>query len=183
MADLTIDDIDKQVKGKVYTQDYSKKDAIEGVKIIQVKNFAGEDGDFSELIRINDEGYVEDLPEFKVAQLNRSRMMPGTIKGWHLHFEQDDIWYVALQDSLLLGLWDVRLESKTRGISTKIMLGSGQSFLLFVPRGVAHGAANISGKSVEIIYFVNKRFNPKNPDEKRLPWNSLGEEFWTQKRD
>jgi len=36
-----------------------------------------------------------------------------------------------------------------------------------------------SNKST-IIYFINRQFStePKNCDEKRLPWNFWGEELW-----
>jgi len=65
----------------------------------------------------------------------------------------------------------------------KITLGSGQSSLLFVPAGVAHGMVNITGAPVDLFYFVSEKFDPQNPDERRLPWDSLGADFWTPKRD
>ena len=29
-----------------------------------------------------------------------------------------------------------------------------------------------------IVYFVNQQFNPADPDERRLPWDILGADFW-----
>ena len=179
---LTLEDIDEKNRGKIYVQDYSAKPQIEGVKIIFVRNFIGEDGDFSEIIRLTN-GEIEGIEGMKVAQVNRSKLLPGSIKGWHLHFKQEDIFYLPPSDSLLVGLWDVRQSSPTSGVSMKITLGAGQSSLLYIPRGVAHGMTNISGEPIDLFYFVNQQFDVKNPDERRLPWDSLGADFWTPKKD
>lgn len=179
---LTIDDIDEARRGEIYVQDYSAKPTIDGVKIIPVKNFIGEDGDFSEIIRLTN-GEIEGIEGMKVAQVNRSKLLPGSIKGWHLHFEQEDIFYLPPSDSLLVGLWDLRKISGTSGVSMKITLGAGVSSLLYIPRGVAHGMVNISGEPIDLFYFVNSQFDAKNPDERRLPWDSLGADFWVPQKD
>ncbi len=182
MKPLTNEDIDDQLRGQLYIQDYAAKPKIEGVQIIPIKNFVGEDGDFSEIIRLKS-GQIEGLEGVEVEQINRSRLLPNAIKGWHLHFAQDDIFYLPPSDSLLVGLWDLRKASATNGVSMKITLGAGQSSLLFIPRGVAHGMTNISGEAIDLFYFVTGQFDFKNPDERRVPWDSLGADFWTPTRD
>lgn len=179
---LTLDDIDEKNRGKIYVQDYSAKPQISGVKIVPVKNFIGEDGDFSQIIRLTN-GEIEEIEGMKVVQVNRSKLLPGSVKGWHLHFEQEDVFYLPPSDSLLVGLWDVRGSSPTSGIATKITLGAGVSSLLYIPRGVAHGMTNITGEPIDLFYFVNQKFDVKNPDERRLPWDSLGADFWIPTRD
>ncbi len=179
---LTIEDIDEKSQGQIYIQDYSAKPKIDGVKIIPIKNFVGEDGDFSEIIRLSN-GKIEGLEDMEIKQVNRSRLLPGSIKGWHLHFEQEDIFYLPPSDSLLVGLWDLRKNSESKGTSMKITLGAGASSLLFIPRGVAHGMVNISGEPIDLFYFVSGQFDLKNPDERRLPWDSLGADFWTPTKD
>lgn len=179
---LTVDDIDESVKDKVYTQDYASKSLIEGVKIISLKDYTGEDSDFTEIIKINEQGYIEALPEFKIMQINRSYMYKNSVKAWHLHFKQDELWYVAPTFSIFVGLWDVRKNSPTKDQTMRVVLG-GKSQLLFIPRGVAHGAANFSNEPINIYYFVNQMFNINEPDERRIPWKALGQEFWTPIRD
>lgn len=171
-------DIDEKVKDKVYIQDYSPKPKIEGVKIISLKNFVGEDGDFSELLRIGANGEIAELVDFKIAQINRSRLIPGSIKAWHIHLNQEDVWYLPPSDSLFVGLLDVRQDSSTKGVSMRINLGGGNSTLLYIPRGVAHGMKNNSKKDINLFYFVNQQFNLENPDERRIPWDTLGADFW-----
>jgi dTDP-4-dehydrorhamnose 3,5-epimerase len=180
--DLTSKDIDPTISSKVYTQDYSAKPAIDGVRVFPLKNFVGEDGDFLEIVRVSD-GDLELIPEFKIAQINHSTQFPGSVKAWHLHFKQNEIWFVPPGDHFLVGLWDVRAKSKTKGSSMRLSMGGGAAKLLYIPKGVAHGAANHSPKSSTIIYFVDQAFDPKDPDERRIPWDSLGADFWKAVRD
>lgn len=172
-----------EVPQKLYTQAYKEKVDIEGVSLISLKNNVGEDGDLSEVLRTKENGEIEKIPGFKIAQINRTKLYSGAIKGWHLHFRQDDVWYVLPSSHIIVGLWDLRSSSKTKGAVMRIALGGGNSQLLLIPRGVAHGSVNISQKEAEVFYFVNQKFNIDDPDEKRLPWDSLGADFWVPKKD
>ncbi len=180
---ITEKDIDGKYQKKIFVQDYSKKPLIEGVKIIEIRNMVGEDGDFSELMRFNENGEATDFPGFFVKQINRSKMIPGAIKAWHVHYAQEDIWTILPENKLTVGLWDIRKNSPTKGITMKLALGGGKAHLLLIPRGVAHGVANISHKTSTMLYFVNNYFNADNPDEQRLPWDSVDEFFWEPPRE
>lgn len=179
--DLSLGDIISELSSKIYTQNYSKKPQIEGVKIVDLKNFISEDGNFSEILRLK-EGEAQDFPGFKISQINKSKLNPNSVKAWHLHLRQDEIWYVAA-GQLVLGLWDVRKDSSTSDTKMRIVLGQGSNKLVFIPKGVAHGCSNYSNKPSQILYFVSEQFNVSNPDEKRIPWNTLGEDFWKPQKD
>lgn len=181
--DLTPKDIDESVQKKIYTQDYSAKPAIDGVKVFPIKNFIGEDGDFLELVRFGKNGALELIPEFTIAQINHSTQFPGSIKAWHLHFKQNEIWFVPPAQHFLVGLWDVRASSPTKGQTMRLSMGGGAAKLLYIPKGVAHGAANLSPKPSTIIYLVDHAFDPNDPDERRIPWDSQGADFWKAVRD
>ncbi|MBI3980645.1 dTDP-4-dehydrorhamnose 3,5-epimerase family protein [Candidatus Microgenomates bacterium] len=176
------DKLPAEIKNKIYTQDYSPKTPLEGVEIKEIKNFPGEDGDFSEILRLKN-GRTELFPDFELVQINRALVFPKSVKAWHLHFLQDEIWYVTPQDHLLVGLWDLREKSATQNKTMRVILGGTSSRLLFIPRGVAHGCVNLSRKATQIYYFVSNNFNPASPDEKRIPWDSLGADFWQAQRD
>ncbi len=178
MKKLSLDDIILKLKDKVFVQDYSKKKAIDGVKSVEIKRFTGEDGTFEELVRISTTGEVEGFPEFKVRQINRSKILPGGVKAWHIHFSQEDVWYVPPEDHMILGLWDLRNDSDTKDVKMRVILGAGTSKLVYVPRGVAHGVVNVGKKPGTIVYFVNMQFDFKEPDEKRLAWDAAGSDFW-----
>ncbi len=180
---LSLEDIDESVQPKIYTQDYSSKPIIEDVKIVTLKNYVGDEGDFSEIMRFKENGELDSIPGFKIAQINRTRVFAGSIKAWHIHFKQDEIWYVPPHSHLFVGLWDVRKASKTFNQTMRINLGGTASHFLYIPKGVAHGSANFTNKPIELFYFVNETFNAHNPDEQRIPWNSIGIEFWTPLKD
>lgn len=159
-------------------QDYSKKPAIEGVQIIPLNMFYDDGGALAEILRFDDEGNSQILPEFKIKQATFSQMMPGTIKAFHLHYNQEDVWFVMPYDRLLIGLFDARKDSKTYNTSMRFVLGAGRAQALYIPRGVAHGLANVWQQPASMIYCVNQCFNAIEPDEHRLPWDTLGKDFW-----
>ena len=156
---------------------------IDGVKIVQLKEISGEDSDFTELLRINPRGESDLFPGFRLAQINRSTQIAGSIKAWHLHLIQDELWYVPSEARLLTALWDVRAASPTNGKTMRIPMGAGSHRVIYIPHGVAHGSANLTSETAAIIYFMNSQFDAKNPDEHRLPWDSLGNDFWKPQRD
>ncbi len=180
---LTLADIEDNIQPKIYTQNYNFDTHIEGVKIIKLTNHIGEEGDFSEIMKLNSTGEVKEVPGFKLEQINRTKLSPKSVKAWHLHFKQDEIWYIAPPYHVFVGLWDVRKSAKTVGKTMRIGLGGGESRLLYIPRGVAHGSANFSYEPVQLYYFTNEAFDPDNPDEKRINWDALGPEFWQPARD
>lgn len=160
------------------TQSYGTAASIEGVQRIDLPLFSDEGGDFCEIGRFLANGAIEGLVDYQPAQISYSYMEPGTIKAWHLHERQDDLWFVSPHDRLLVGLLDVREGSVTQGVQQRLTLGAGKARLLRIPRGVAHGAANVSGRPASIIYFTDNAFDPDQPDEHRLPYDLLGEDFW-----
>lgn len=171
------------VSDKTYAQDYSSQPQIEGVKVIELKNFLNEEGDFSEILRLDDSGHLEVMPEFQLRQINRTTIFPQAVKAWHFHYNQDEMWYVPQCYQLTVGLWDIREDSISKNLKKKIQLGGGSSKIVFIPRGVAHGMKNFSTQSAQLFYFVSQQFDSQNPDEMRLPWNASGEEFWQAERD
>lgn len=179
MKTLTTNDIIQNARDVLSLQQHAKQ-TIDGVVINDLKKHITEDGMFTEVLRVYDQ-HVNGFPEMTIAQLNRSIMLPGVVKAWHLHFNQDEIWNVTSGSHLLLGLWDLREESPTKGVSIKIPLTSSRT--VYIPRGVAHGAANIHNKAAEIIYVVSNQYNPEHPDEYRLPWDNLGADFWEAKKE
>jgi dTDP-4-dehydrorhamnose 3,5-epimerase len=173
--------VHKPLAKKVTKQDYRPKTTIDGVKIVDLKRHLDDQGEFAELGRLQ-AGILESLSGFEVRQVNHSLLQPGAVKAWHLHENQDDVWFVPPDERLLVGLLDVRDGSKTVGATQRLILGDGNARLLFIPRGVAHGAANVSPRPARILYFVNRTFDAKNPDELRLPTDAAGAEFWTMSK-
>jgi dTDP-4-dehydrorhamnose 3,5-epimerase len=161
------------------TQSYGGRARIEGVERVDLTLFSDEGGDFTEVTRFNPDGTLAVLPDYRPAQTSYSSMEPGTIKAWHLHNLQDDLWFVPPHNRLIVGLLDVREQSETYQTAMRLTLGVGKPCLLLIPRGVAHGIANVNSHPGHVLYFANNAFDPEQPDEHRLPWDLLGADFWT----
>ncbi len=178
MQKLTPEDLAPEYASAVSTQEYTRKTPIEGVQIIELRHMTDDGGSFAELVRFDDRGCLLQIPSFQVRQSSYSLVLPGAIKAFHLHYNQEDVWFVPPTDRLLVGLIDCRKDSPTKGSSMRLVMGGGKAQLVYIPRGVAHGGANIGTQNATILYYVNQHFNLDDPDERRLPWDILGTDFW-----
>src|SRR3990167_2321109 len=123
-------------KDRVYQQDYSLKQTINGVKLVDFAYFSDDGGSFCELLRMEgNRSLREYFPDFELKQVNWSVIEPGLIKAGHVHKKQADIWFVPPTDKLLVGLMDLREGSPTVGIKMRFVLGAGRARLLYVPSG------------------------------------------------
>ncbi len=162
-------------------QNYSKKSTINGVEIIPLRTFPEEGGLFCENLRIQENGQIsywnalgeqKILEKFILRQINSSVLRPETIKAWHIHKLQTDVWMVPPGGGhLFVGLWDLREDSPTHKIFMRIYLGEYHIALLRIPPGVAHGARALENNSALLTYFIDQHFNPE--DEFRLSWDAL----------
>lgn len=159
-----------------------KNSTIDGVKFIELNKHTSDDGYFIEIARLHKKSTLKQFPHFSISQLSYSVTIPNTIKAWHLHFKQDDLWFVPPQNKILIGLSDIRNNSTTKGNLIRKILGGFNGSLIFIPKGVAHGYKNISKSKSAVIYFSNFVYNAKNPDEHNLQWDAFGVNFWEIKK-
>lgn len=169
--------LSKKYYSKIKTQDYSKK-VITGVQIINLNTLSGEDGYFIELARLTEDTQIQGLEQFQIRQLSWSKITPHGIKGWHIHYNQEDLWFIPPDEQLLIGLVDLREGSKTKDKIMRITAGNHRAMLILIPKGVAHGYTNLSNTPSSILYLTNQQFDINNPDEYRLPWDFFGKDFW-----
>ena len=162
-------------------QDYQPRQQITGVKIVDLKVFRDDGGYFFEVGRFNQHVF-EHFPDFELKQLNLSEMDPGVVKAWHIHKTQDDIWFVPPSQRMLVCLRDIREDSATKDVMMRFVMGGGKAQLVYIPKGVAHGAANVWNQPAMIFYLVNNQFSadPQLSDEYRLPWDQFGADLWQQ---
>jgi dTDP-4-dehydrorhamnose 3,5-epimerase len=177
---MTLESIGGAYRDRITTQSYGAGRRIDGVEVIDLTVFSDEGGDFCEVTRFAPDGTLTLYPGYRPAQISYSFMEDGAIKAWHLHERQDDLWFVPPHRRVLVGLLDLRDASPTCGESMRLAMGT-RARLLYIPRGVAHGIANLSGGPAALLYFVNTAFDAANPDEHRLPYDLLGAEFWSIK--
>lgn len=178
LAKLSPDDFGPDFLPHLSTQQYGGGRKIEGVKIIPLNLLTDDGGSFAELVHFDEAGNLEAIPEFKVRQSSYSLVLPGAVKAFHLHYNQEDVWFVPPTDRLLIGLVDARKDSPSYKATMRFVMGGGKAQLLYIPRGVGHGGANIGTQPATILYYVNQRFDLNDPDERRLPWDIVGADFW-----
>ena len=171
-------------EARYQTQDYSKRPGIDGVALVDVRRFHDESGSMTELVRL-EEGRVKGLEGFVAVQLNFSTLEPGAIKAFHVHRRQTDVWFVPPSDRVLLLLVDTRQGSPTEGNRLRFTLGDGESRLVRIPPGVAHGCRNVGTAAARILYLTDLHFSavPQETDEGRLPWDHFGAGLWEPIRD
>jgi dTDP-4-dehydrorhamnose 3,5-epimerase len=181
---LTLAGLVEEVATQLARQSYAPRPPIAGVALGEMPVFRAADGLFAEVTRLDPDGQVQGLAGFRPVQWNWSLMEPGAIKAWHLHLGQDDLWIIPPSSSVLVGLVDLRRDSATVSHSQRLALGAGRCHRLLIPRGVAHGVANLSATPQTMLYAVNQLFtaDPAETDEWRLPWDRFGAEFWAMER-
>lgn len=169
----------KKIENQLQKQSYTPKQKIVGVEVVDLKEFIDDGGSFVEIGRL-EKGLLKAFPKFEIKQINFSNVLPGAVKATHIHKNQEDVWFVLPSSRILVGLQDLREKSKMQGVKMRFVLGAGKAQLLLIPRGVAHGLANLSGSPANMIYFVNQHFSAdeKVCDEYRLPPDFFGKGFW-----
>lgn len=180
-------------------QDYSKKDTIEGVRLIDLPHHYDDGGSFMEIARLSAENVADispmvrsnipldglshiDTHYFEDIQINYSVIHPGVVKGFHLHKHQWDYWFIPPFQRVIVGLLDLRGRiapdgSECIGGATYMRIFMGiKPQLLVIPAGVAHAIKCIDDRPNCMIYLTNQHFSPD--DEHRIMWDILGKDFW-----
>jgi len=96
---------------------------------------------------------------------------PGMVKGWGLHKEHDDR-YLLLTGEMQLVTFDVRKDSSTYGMVSKISLSHFNRRLVRIPAFVWHADFNIGTTDAMVINFPTIQYNHAAPDKYRLPWDT-----------
>ena len=171
-------EIQEAYKAKITTQQYGKKPQIDGVEIVPLQHNIDDGGYFVELSRLADGAHTAFSTPVEVKQISLSQVIPNSVKAYHVHYKQDDVWFVAPHDKLLVNLHDIRKDSSTFDAHIRLVLGGGKATALRIPAGVAHGVGNPYDRSMHLIYTTTEQFNISDPDEQRLPWDHFGAEVW-----
>ena len=107
----------------------------------------------------------------KFGQCYVSMNYPGVIRAWHYHKKQDDF-FVVVKGMIKVGLYDLREGSPTQGEAAELYLGDNNSIMLKIPVGVVHGYKTVGTEPSLLINFPSEVYNPQEPDEYRLPWDT-----------
>lgn len=143
---------------------------IDGVKIKELRVYRDkpdldqpgvEPGIFMEILR-DDDNLMS-----RFGQSNYTVAPSGTIKAFHWHKYQDDLWFIATGKGAIV-LYDQREDSPTKGETQVIEASDNDWKLVLIPVGVVHGYKAISKEPCGLFYHVTKAYDRENPDEERI---------------
>jgi dTDP-4-dehydrorhamnose 3,5-epimerase len=146
---------------------------IPGVEVEPVVQWPDDRGSFAELFRFGSSGIARDFIHSDVTRLQVSitKSYPGTIKAIHYHFEQTDLW-VPVDGMFQVFLCDLREGSPACGRINTLFIGELRPWKLRIPPGVGHGYKVIGDKACQLIYAMDRHYNPD--DEGRIPFDDPG---------
>lgn len=155
---------------------------LEDCYIIEPDKFGDARGYFSPyFIQKN----LDQLGFKRVVQANRSKSAKGVVRG--LHFQKDPKCQAKIVEVINGAAFDVvvdmREDSKTFGMWTKVLLTSANNRQLFVPRGFAHGFVSLEDDTI-FQYLVDNDYAPEleggilwNDPELGIDWETIFEQY------
>ncbi len=144
-------------------------DLIDGVRLQPFALFPDDRGYFLEVFRLG-EGLAAGFPTTS-TQVSSALSYPGTIKAFHYHRLQTDLW-VPVQGMFQVGLVDLRPDSPTYGLRNTLYVGQLRHWQILIPPGVAHGYKVIGEQAAMLVYVTDRHYNPA--DEGRIAYNDPG---------
>jgi dTDP-4-dehydrorhamnose 3,5-epimerase len=151
--------------GKII-QSADSADLIAGVQARRFDLWPDDRGYFLEVIRMR-QGLAQNFaPE--TTQVSAALSYPGTIKAFHFHRHQTDLW-VPSAGMFQVALVDLRPDSATFGVRNTLYLGALRPWQVLIPPGVGHGYKVIGETAGMLVYVTNRLYNPQ--DEGRIPHN------------
>ena len=124
------------------------------------------------IARTRDERRPKSAPRYpifqKFGQVYMTTAYSGVVKAWHLHRVQADHFAVVL-GMIKLVLYDDREGSPTKGALYVFYLGEHSPVMVRVPPLVFHGFKAVNETEAIVINVSTEPYDPKNPDEYRLP--------------
>ena len=142
---------------------------IAGVQVSPHSLWADDRGHFLEVLRMG-QGLPSKFPS-ETTQVSAALSYPGTIKAFHYHLHQTDLW-VPAQGMFQVALVDLRKHSETFGRRNTLYVGTLRPWRILIPPGVGHGYKVIGTQPGMLIYVTDRFYNPK--DEGRIAHDEPG---------
>jgi len=135
---------------------------LEGIQIKPLKRIVDERGFILELMR---KDWKEILKEDPV-QANLSITYPGIIRAWHIHTQGKVEYFIALRGAIKICAYE-----EESGELNEIISAGSDPQIVRIPGIYWHGFKAVSNEPLWLLYFINRFYDPENPDEGRRPWD------------
>lgn len=139
---------------------------IDGVKLEASTLWPDDRGYFLEVLRVG-QPPANDFPASS-TQVSAALSYPGTIKAFHYHTKQTDLW-VPVQGLFQVALVDLRPDSPTFGAKNTLYAGTLRPWKIRIPPGVGHGYKVIGMEPALLVYVTDQFYSPA--DEGRIAYN------------
>jgi dTDP-4-dehydrorhamnose 3,5-epimerase len=140
-----------------------KEYALKGVKTYEIKILPDERGFFAEALRTDWKDFLEDE---KIIQINLSYSYPKIVRAWHRHTKGQIDHFLVLKGAMKICAYD----EKTKKMA-EVIASAKKPTVVRIPGKYLHGTKTISNEPSLLVYFVNRLYDYKHPDELRRPWN------------
>ncbi len=111
-------------------------DVINGVVVKPFDMWPDDRGYFLEVARLQQGLTANFVPA--ETQVSAALSYPSTIKAFHFHLHQTDVW-VPAQGMFQVALVDLRPDSRTFGLKNTLYVGALKPWQILIPPGVGHG--------------------------------------------
>lgn len=128
---------------------------IDGVRITPLRRIPDERGAILHMLRADDEHFVA------FGEIYFSMVLPGVVKGWHLH-KRMTLNYAVPVGTITLVLYDNRAGSPSEGEVTELGLGGDDYALVTIPPLVWNA---FRGTGTVPALVANCATIPHDPDE------------------
>ena len=135
---------------------------LEGIRTYDINLLPDERGFFAEVLRLDWKDFISD----EIVQVNLSYTYPGVVRAWHWHLRGQVDYFLVLKGAAKICGYD----ATTRKLVEIISIGA-KPVLVRMPGHYYHGFKAIADEPTLFLYFVNRHYDYKNPDEERIPWN------------
>ena len=142
-----------------------KEYPLEGVRVKELNLFPDERGFFAEVLRRD----WADLVDEWIAQANLSFSYPGIVRAWHKHLRGQVDYFLVVKGAMKVCAYD-----EATGRMAEVIGSAAKPSVIRIPGHYQHGTMTIGNEPSVTIYFVNRLYEPRDPDEQRRPWNDPG---------
>jgi len=139
-----------------------KEYPLPGIKTYEINLIPDERGFFAEALRQDWKEFIDDW----IVQANLSYSYPGMVRAWHRHERGQVDYFLVLKGAMKICAYDE--ESKRL---VEVIGSEKKPVIIRIPGHYLHGTKTISSEPSLTMYFVNRLYDYKNPDEIRRPWN------------
>ena len=140
-----------------------KEYALKGIKTYEIKLLPDERGFFAEAFRQDWKEFFEDE---QIKQANLSYSYPNVVRAWHKHVREQIDHFLVLKGAMKICAYD-----ETTGKMAEVIASGKKPIVVRIPGKYLHGTKTVSNEPSLLVYFVNRLYDYKNPDEIRVAWN------------